>query len=142
MGKDHQVSLVLHSTIPLLAIWALSLGIVGEVKKNMQELQDGEVQTIVTCHKEERHTRISGDAVDRQKIRDAISTCIDIFDGEKHPTASLVNIFSGQVVDDKTVNVDDAIKVGTDQWLVFEKQWPDGFHEKISNYVSIYKAED
>ena len=65
------------------------------------------------------------------KICEALSTCIDIFDHDKHPKTCLVNIFSGQVVDDKGLNVDDSIKVGTEQWHEFEKQWPAGFHNKI-----------
>jgi hypothetical protein len=61
-----------------LAIWALSLSIFGQLKNDLEALQDGHVQKVVTYHKEERHTRVKADAADRMKIRDALSMCIDI----------------------------------------------------------------
>ena len=52
------------------------------MKINLEEMQNDEVQKVVTCHKEERYTRIQEDAADRQGILDTLSTCIDVFDGE------------------------------------------------------------
>ena len=43
------------------------------------------------------------------KIHEALSTCIDIFDHTSHPPSSIVNIFTGQVVDHTAVNVDVAV---------------------------------
>ena len=85
-------------------------------------MQNDEVQKVVTCHKEERYTRIKEDAADRQKIRDTMSTCIDVFDGEHHPTTKLVNIFTGHIADNEAVNVDMSVKIGTEQWHEYEKQ--------------------
>ena len=39
------------------------------------------------------------------RILEAISTCIDVFENDKHPVKGLVDIFSGRVVDEATVNV-------------------------------------
>ena len=61
------------------------------------------------------------DSDDRMKIREALSTCIDVFDPEQHPTTSLENIYSGYIADD-TVHVHDSIDIGTDQWLEYERQ--------------------
>jgi len=65
------------------------------------------------------------------KIREALSTCIDIFDADTHPYSSLV---------DRTVNVDDAIKIGTDQWLQYERIWPNGFHDRLKKVKGMSKA--
>ena len=86
-------------------------------------------------HKEERATRMKADSADRLKIREALSTCIDVFDSETHRHDSLINIFSGQIVDDKSVNADESVKIGTEQWSEYEKHWPQGFHCKISKKV-------
>ena len=45
-----------------------------------------------------------------------------------------MNIVSGQVVDD-TVNVQDAVAIGTMQMQDLEKGWPEGFWSKISKKV-------
>ena len=118
-----------------LAIWALSISTLGQLSNDLATMQNGKTQTVVTCHKEEQHTRVKADSDDRMKIREALSTCIDVFDSEKHPTANLVNIYSGQVVDDDKVNVDDSINIGTKQWLEYESQWPTGFHNKLKKKV-------
>ena len=97
-----------------LAIWALSLGIFGQMRRNLETVQDGDVQNVITCHKEERHTRIKTDNSDRNRIREALSSCIDIFDHESHPDDGLVNACSGQVITETAVNDDDSIKIGTE----------------------------
>ena len=81
------------------------------------KMKDGEEQNIVTSHKEERQTCIKADAADRMRIREAISTCIDVFENDKHQVKSLVDIFSGRVVDEATVNVHNSLQIGTSQWL-------------------------
>ena len=101
---------------------------------NLEEMQNSEVQKVVTCHKE-RYTHIQEDAADRQKIRDTLSICIDVFDGDKHPATSLVNIFTCHIADNKAVNVDMSVKIGTEQWHEYEKQWPTGFHSNLSKTV-------
>ena len=91
-----------------LAIRALSVSTLGQLSNDLAAMQNGKTQRVVTCHKEEQHTRVKADSDDRMKIREALSTCIGVFDSENHPTANLVNIYSGQVVDDDKVNVDDS----------------------------------
>ena len=95
---------------------------------DLEAMKDGEEQYVVTSHKEERHTRIKADAADRMKIHEAVSTCIDVFESDKHPVNGLVDIFSGRVVDDAAVNVHNSVEIGTRQWLDYERQWPAGFH--------------
>ena len=40
-----------------------------------------------------------------------------------------------QVADGKTINVDDAVKIGTDQMLGYAKTWPWGFHDTLRKIV-------
>ena len=42
-----------------LATWALSLGIVGQMRRNLEIVLDRDVQNVITWHKEERHIRIN-----------------------------------------------------------------------------------
>ena len=76
-------------------------------------MQAGEVQNGVTRLKEENHPRIKEDTANRLKIQEILSTRIDVFDDMSHSSSSLENIFTGKVVDDKTVKVDNAVSIGT-----------------------------
>ena len=40
-----------------------------------------------------------------------------VFENDKHQVKSLVDIFSGRVVDEATVNVHNSLQMGTSQWL-------------------------
>jgi len=93
-----------------------------------------------TSHKEERHTRIKADAADRMKIHEAVSTCIDIFENDKHPDNGLVDIFSGRVVDDAGVNVYNSVEIGISQCIEYERQWPAGFYQKLPKKVKTMAA--
>ena len=56
------------------------------------------------------------------RIREAVSTCIDVFETDNHPVTGLVDILSGRVVDDTKVNVHNSLLIGKDQWLEYEGQ--------------------
>ena len=70
--------------------------------------QRRDIQIVVTTHKEERHALIKEDVADRAMIQETLLTCIDILDTSKHPETGLLNVFSGRVIDDSTVNVHEA----------------------------------
>ncbi len=97
-----------------LAIWALSLGIFGQLKNDKESMQEGDTQTIITSHKEEQSTCIKSDAADGMKNTSNTTTCIDLFDSSSFPNG-LVNIISGQITADITVNADNTLNIGTDQ---------------------------
>ena len=85
-----------------LAIWAFSHSTLTQLLNDLQEIKEGDVQAVVvTTHKEERHTRIKEDAADRAKIRETLTTCIDMLDTTKHPDTGLINVFSDCVIDDQ-----------------------------------------
>ena len=94
----------------------------------------------IACHKEEKAKRITEDLDGRFKTRATLSSCTDIFDSESHPTFALVNIFTSQVLDDASTSVDDALSIGKNQFLDFEKSWPSGFHSSISKNIKLMQA--
>ena len=77
---------------------------------------------------------------DRLKIREAVSTCIDVFDTDKHSNTGLVDLYSGKVVQDPNLNVDQALDVGTAQMLDYESRWPLGFYRKLLKNVKTMAA--
>ena len=53
---------------------------------------------VVMRHKEERPIRVTDDSSDRQGIREAIASCINVFDVGKHPENTVLDIFTGRVI--------------------------------------------
>ena len=66
-----------------------------------------------------------------EKVRQLLSTCIDILDTSKHPDRGLSNVFFGPGIDDQTVNVHEAVEIGTAEQQAFEGGWPASFHLKL-----------
>ena len=102
------------------------------------------MDVVVTTHKEECQSRIKEDAADRAKIQERLSTCIDILDTSQHPKTGLVNVYSGRIIDDPTVNVHEAVKIGTEEQTAFEGEWPASFHlklkKRVKNIASVVKS--
>ena len=90
-------------------------------------------KTSVRKRGEETKARIALDGSDRQSIQNKLKLCIDPLDPTSH-APTIVNIVSGQVADD-TVNVQDAVAIGTRQMQEFEKGWPERFQSTISKKV-------
>ena len=65
---------------------------------------------MVTKHKEESISRIKSDAMDREKLRNTLSTFIDPLDPSNHPER-IVNIANG-LMSPQNVNVDNALQLG------------------------------
>ena len=78
--------------------------------KDVLEMQENDSQTSVTVHKEEMPARKQTDAVDREKLRKRITTCINSLHPENHHNG-LVNIVTGKLSPD-VVNVDTSVSTG------------------------------
>ena len=116
-----------------LKTWALSLHICSRLEQDIITLVGKEQDISQEAHKEEMKARIASDGADRQSIQNKLKLCIDPLDPSSHPP-TIVNIVSGQVADD-TVNVHDAVAIGTKQMQEFEKGWSEGFRSTISKKV-------
>ena len=60
--------------------WSLSLHICSRLLKDLDHLREDEY---VTTHKEESGARIASDAVDRNKLRDKLDTCINLLNPQE-----------------------------------------------------------
>ena len=75
------------------------------------------------------------DNSDRKKIREAITTCVDVFDIDLYPTTGLVDLYSGRILQDADLNVHLALDLGTAQMLDYKSQLPGGFYAKLKKNV-------
>ena len=82
-------------------------------------MADGEKESMISHHKEES---------------------VISFDTDEHPQTGIVNIYTGQVVDNPGWNVHKAVVIGTEQWQEFESHWPEGFHDKLKQKVKTVVA--
>ena len=61
-------------------------------------------------HKEEMKARMTADAAVRSKIRHTLQESIDPLDASTHSDGNIVQIVSGRIATDPTVNVHEAVE--------------------------------
>ncbi len=84
-------------------------------------------------HKEEINARIASAKQDKLGLRKKLELFIDQLNLEGHPE-SVVSIASGCIAP-LSVNVHDALAIGSQKMSEFEKSWHAGFHNTISKKV-------
>ena len=114
--------------------WAYSMHTCSRIAQDIANMSDDSVEREVICRKEEKPSRITSDAKDRNKIWEKLLTCIDPLDPNAHPT-DLINVVAGRIAPE-TVNAHDAVDIGNGQLVSFEKSWPDGFNAPLSRRVA------
>ena len=119
MRYGHEPSGIICSTWnePTLAIWALSQSDCARMRHDIEAMKTHRSHQHVTYHKVERYPRMVSDNSDRKKIREAIATCIDVFDIDLYPTTSLVDLYSGRILQDADLKVHLALDLGTARML-------------------------
>ena len=110
--------------------WAFGLHISSQLINDVFAMAEGEQQTAVISHKEEMPSRKQADCLDREKLRERLVTCIDPLDPHSHPT-NPINIVTGRISPD-SVNVHNAINIGSNQMKQFEAGWPESFHKPLT----------
>ena len=120
-----------------LKTWAYSLHACNTIVSNLDLMrtQEQHKPPSQSHHKEEMKARVKSDAKDRKALRDKLEVCIDPLHSEHHQEG-LVNIVTGQVSTHPSLNVDNAVHLGTKQMESFEKGWPASFHETIHKCVT------
>ena len=78
--------------------------------------------------KEDMKARKTADATDRSKINNYRSRSI-------HSDGNTVTIVRGRIATDPTVNVREAVEIGTEMMKHYESTWPGGFHDTLPNKV-------
>ena len=86
--------------------------------------------------------RLKADAIDRDRIRTSLETCIDLLSTVEHPE-HIVNVVSGRISPD-SVNVENSVTIGKEQMKKYEATWPGGFNDALPIKVisiSVTKKE-
>ena len=119
--------------------WVLSLHTCSRLLKDLDVLREVREDECVTTHKEESDTRITSDAVERNKLRDKLDTCISHINPQGNDAGNIVNIATGKISPD-SVNVDDAVSICRKQMTMCESSWPEGFNGTLSSSVVTLAA--
>ena len=90
-------------------------------------------------HKEEAKAHIKMDEMDRRALREKLSVCIDPLNPKEHPRG-IINIVTGEVMMNESINVDQAIELGKKQQEEFEAGWPESFHEPVKGTIVTCSA--
>lgn len=86
-------------------------------------------------HKEEAPGRIKVDMQDRSHLRQKLAICIDPLNPDEHPADSLINIVTGEIINNKEINIDNALELGKKQQNEFESMWPEAFYKPLKRVV-------
>ena len=132
-GKGHNGIIGITLKPNTLKTWALSLHICSVLAKDVSDMTSDEQHQ--HQHKEEMKARMTADAADRSKIREKLQESIDPLDPSSHPHGNLVQIVSGRIESDPTVNVHESVSIGTEKMKQYESTWPDGFHDTLPKKV-------
>ena len=91
-------------------------------------------------HKEERQGRIKIDSQDRCNMQKKLEQLIHPV-LPNHHSSELLNIASGKIERDSSVNMTDGVEIGKEQMKEFYATFPDGFYSPIKKKVKLMKAE-
>ena len=100
-------------------------------------MRDPDTDNVQMEHKEEGKAHIKADGKDRQALREKLAVCIDPLNPEEHPSG-LVNIVTGEVIMNESINVDQAMDLGKMQQEAFEVAWPETFHMPVKATVATW----
>ena len=93
--------------------WALSLNTCSQLRGDLLAMKDKQNNKTTTTHKEEAPGRMTSDAPDRQKIKEALQNYIDPLATDTH-APGLLNVVTCLHATDK-VNADESITIGREQ---------------------------
>ena len=109
-----------------LKTWALSLHICSVLAKDISDMTSYDQHQHL--HKEEMKARMTPEATDRSKINYYRSRSI-------HSDGNIVLNLSGRIATDPTVDVHEAVAIGTEMMKQYESTWPGGFHDTLPKKV-------
>ena len=97
-------------------VWAYSLNARCEVAECREAMKDK--SSADNMHKEEKKSRLSHDHFDRDILGKILKVSTDVFDVSQHAEV-FVNVVTGTINNDLSVNVDQSIRLGKDQMRNF-----------------------
>lgn len=116
-----------------LKTWALGLHICCCLEQDTTALTGNNKMECQEIHKEETKAHLKSDGTGQETIHNKIALCINSLNPASCPS-SIVKIVSSHVAYN-TVNVQDAVSIGTAFMKKFEKSWQEGFQNTISRKV-------
>ena len=78
--------------------------------------------------------------MDRLALRERLLLCINPLEPTEHPQC-LINVASGEIVQNPEINVEQSIEIGKLQLKTFIHSLPESFHEKLGNRVVKWTAD-
>ena len=133
----HQAGGITGLTLKPSAVtrWALSLHTCSQRRGDLLAMKDRLNNKTTTTHKEKATGRMTSDASDRQKIKEALQNYIDPLATDTDPSGVL-NVVTGLHATDK-VNANESIKIGREQMTEFESGWPTSFNKTLTKNVTM-----
>ena len=119
--------------------WAYSYHDCLSLTTGLEEMRDLDTANIQMTHKEEAKACIKSDGIDRKALHEKLSVCIDPLNPNQHPN-NLINIVTGEVMMNDSINVDQAVELGKKQLQEFEAGWPESFHAPAKCSVITFTA--
>ena len=113
--------------------WAYSLNSCCEIVEGLHTMQN-KLPRETELNKEEMKNCIRKDQIDRQVLQTKIENPITIFRTNQHPKDALVNITTGKIITDPTVNVEESLRIGEQKLQEFEAK-KSGFYDPIKQTV-------
>ena len=105
--------------------WANSLNSCCKVVECL-EAEENRESWECHVHKEESFSRIKSDEIVRAKLREKFEISTDIFETNNPPKNALLNIVSGKVILEPSVNVEECVQLGEKKVREFEAKLPNG----------------
>ena len=121
-----------------LKVWALGRHLSCHLEQSVDDMINGDTETVASKHKEEGRARMKNDGEDRNGLKQMIENVIHPLNPQSHTNCPL-NIVSGKV-SPETVNVDKCLEIGKGQMTEFEEGLPDGFYAPIRRKVVTMTA--
>lgn len=119
--------------------WAYSYHDCLSLTTGLEEMRDLDTANIQMTHQEEAKARIKSNGIDRKALHEKLSVCIDPLNPNQHPN-NLINIVTGEVMMNDSINVDQAVELGKKQLQEFEAGWPESFHAPAKCSVITFTA--
>ena len=141
-GSSGIIGLTLNADA--VKVWAYSMYACSKVSDSIEQMRNHLSNTPKSPndhHKEEAPGRMKMDSEDREALQKKLQLCIHpLRDCHEASQQHLNNVATGEVLNQGSINVDQAVSLGIEAMNKFESGWPNSFHAPIKKVVSTMDA--
>ena len=119
-----------------ISLYAFSVHDCLTLDRDLERIRCGKDNKTQITHKDESASSIAVDGKKREIIREKLAISIEPLVPDQHPLGSLINIVTGEVMQDESINVDNALEIGEAQSTKFDQEWPAPFQEPTKKKLS------